>query len=398
MSKLDDLEQLGRLRADGGITDAEFERRKRAILEEPTTNAGLEGRRRSVIIAAGLLAIGLAIAALLWSALPSSPSAGVPEAASSAHTSSAEPEAATPKFDLDAEVWDVQLDSKPDDSRCVARHRKLGDNLRFTFHTDTGFVDLHAYSTEAIEPKVTSVTPSTGTITFYPKKTRIRTLGTVAPHTIDVFYPDGISFFVDHLGAGESFNYKDQHGTNFDIELEGRSDLMRDLLACLKRAESLTKTSEKKLETVTGRFGTPAKAQDRDLRHLQAVAILNGNCTQLSFAGKDATRACVGKITNTMYKTGRTGFVFMAGDLAVITFSGADNPAQGDQATVRLDKVIFTLVGTGTEPNVIPATGNCRYTNPYAGPSRITCSASTKDGKFSGAFVSDGAEPDIKEF
>jgi hypothetical protein len=142
----------------------------------------------------------------------------------------------------------------------------------------------------------------------------------------------------------------------------------------------------------------PANAQDRNLENLSAIAIMNGRCSQLVFAGKDATRACVGKITNTMYKTGRAGFVFMAGDLAVITFSGADSPARGDQATVRLDKVIFTLVGMGTEPNAIPATGTCTYTNPYAGPSRINCSASTKEGKFSGAFVSDGAEPDIQRF
>ena len=151
---------------------------------------------------------------------------------------------------------------------------------------------------------------------------------------------------------------------------------------------------------VLGAFSAPALAvaQSSNMRNLHAVAFLNGKCTQLTFAGKDGTRACVGKITNTMYKTGRTGFVFMFGDHALITFSGADSPARGDQATVRLDKVIFALIGTGTEPNVIPATGICTYTNPYAGPSRINCSASTKVGKFSGAFVSDGAEPDIQRF
>lgn len=55
MSKLDDLEQLGRMRADGGITDAEFEHRKRALLGDTI------GHSRSPQITASrkLLAIGL---------------------------------------------------------------------------------------------------------------------------------------------------------------------------------------------------------------------------------------------------------------------------------------------------------------------------------------------------
>lgn len=148
----------------------------------------------------------------------------------------------------------------------------------------------------------------------------------------------------------------------------------------------------------TSLLASEAEAQTGDMKNLAGIAILNGSCTQLTVGGKDATHACEGKITNTMYKTGRTGFIFMVGDLAVVTFSGADSPAKGDHASVRLDKIIFTLVGTGTAPNVIPATGSCSYTNPYAGPSRINCSASTKDGKFSGSFVSNGAEPDIQRF
>ena len=145
-------------------------------------------------------------------------------------------------------------------------------------------------------------------------------------------------------------------------------------------------------------FTTPATAQGSNFDNLHAIAMMDGKCAQLTFAGQDGTQRCEGKITNTVYKTGRSGFTFLIGDLAVITFSGADSPAKGDQATVRLDKVIFTLIGTGTKPNVIPASGSCTYTNPYAGPSRINCSATTGDGKFSGSFVSNGQPPDIQEF
>ena len=141
-----------------------------------------------------------------------------------------------------------------------------------------------------------------------------------------------------------------------------------------------------------------AEAQDRNLSNLHAIAIMNGTCDGLVMGDKDASSGCEGKLTNTMYKTGRSGFTFLVGDLAVVTFSGADSPAKGNIARIRLDKVIFTLIGTGTKPNVVPATGTCTYTNPYAGPSHVTCSASTKSGRFSGSFVSDGKPPDLQEF
>ena len=145
-------------------------------------------------------------------------------------------------------------------------------------------------------------------------------------------------------------------------------------------------------------FASTAGAQSAGFDNLHALAIMNGQCTQLTVAGKDSTPVCLGKITNTMYKTGRSGFIFMAGDVAVVTFSGMDTPARGDQATVHLDAIIFTLVGTGTPPNDIPATGSCTYTNPYAGPSRIQCTASTEAGRFSASFTSDGKEPDYRQF
>ena len=133
-------------------------------------------------------------------------------------------------------------------------------------------------------------------------------------------------------------------------------------------------------------------------QNLAAIALLQGTCGHLVVGGKDASSRCEGKLTNSIYKTGRSGFTFLVGDLAVVTFSGADSPAKGDQATVRLDKVIFTLVGTGTPPNVVPATGTCTYTNPYAGPSHVNCSAATKSGSFSASFVSNGEPPDLQRF
>lgn len=135
-----------------------------------------------------------------------------------------------------------------------------------------------------------------------------------------------------------------------------------------------------------------------DLSNLAGIATLNGTCSRLVMADNDASDSCVGQAINSMYNNGRTGFAFQAGDMAIVTFSGIGTPAKGDLAESKLDHVIFGLVGTGTEPNSVPATGKCTYTNPYAGPSHINCFAKTKSGTFSASFVSDGAEPDVQEF
>ncbi|HEY0625448.1 MAG TPA: hypothetical protein VGD10_01820 [Allosphingosinicella sp.] len=135
-----------------------------------------------------------------------------------------------------------------------------------------------------------------------------------------------------------------------------------------------------------------------NLEALDGLAVMNGTCGRLILGGRDVSSGCESRVTNSMYKGGRTGFTFLAGDVAVVTFSGADTPAKGNHATVRLDRVIFTLNGAGTKPNVVPASGTCTYTNPYAGPSRINCSASTNNGAFSASFVSDGEPPIIERF
>jgi hypothetical protein len=148
---------------------------------------------------------------------------------------------------------------------------------------------------------------------------------------------------------------------------------------------------------LTPAASAPAKSSG-NLDNLAGLAMLNGTCSKLVVAGHDESEACVGKLSNTIYRTGRTGFVFVAGDTAVVTFSGMDTPVKGDVGSVRLDHVIFGLMGTGTDPNSLTATGSCRYTNPYAGPSHVDCTASTKIGRFSASFVSDGEGPDMQRF
>ena len=129
---------------------------------------------------------------------------------------------------------------------------------------------------------------------------------------------------------------------------------------------------------------------------LAAIATLTGTCERLVVAGEEKTDGCRAMIGNTIYRTGRSGFTFFVdGDSGlVLTFSGADSAAEGDQATIVLDKIVFTPTGPLQETTVLRAAGRCTYTNPYIGPSRVDCSASTESGRYSATFISDGRPPE----
>jgi hypothetical protein len=132
---------------------------------------------------------------------------------------------------------------------------------------------------------------------------------------------------------------------------------------------------------------------------LAYLATMKGACSRLVMGGQDLSGACQPQILNQVYRSGRTGFTFVAGDKAIVSFSGMgqdqthDNP---DEANQPIDKVTFTQIGADTKAE--PATGVCSYTNPYKGPSTVKCVAKTARGEFSATFVSDGAEPAVTKF
>lgn len=78
----------------------------------------------------------------------------------------------------------------------------------------------------------------------------------------------------------------------------------------------------------------------------------------------------------------------------MISFYGLDSKAVGDRATLRIEKLTLNLM-MGTPSTGGPATGVCTYTNPYAGPSLIECSALSSGREFKATFVSDGNAPNI---
>jgi hypothetical protein len=125
-----------------------------------------------------------------------------------------------------------------------------------------------------------------------------------------------------------------------------------------------------------------------------ATAMLAGDCRRLVIAGRDVSAGCKGRVMNTNYYSGRSGFTFGT-DREVVTFSGMDTPAVGDRAFTRLDKVIITRIGgMRPTPREVRATGQCHYSNPHAGRSYVRCSARTAEREFSVDFLSNGQPPE----
>lgn len=127
---------------------------------------------------------------------------------------------------------------------------------------------------------------------------------------------------------------------------------------------------------------------------LEAMFTLNGTCSQLIVSGDDLSGHCDNVVLNTVHKDGRTGFLFVARDLAVATFSGDDHPAVAGKATVQLDRVVIsTLIHGKASPVTLPATGTCVYANSDGKQITINCRAATRRGAFEAAFVSNGQPP-----
>jgi hypothetical protein len=140
-------------------------------------------------------------------------------------------------------------------------------------------------------------------------------------------------------------------------------------------------------------LASPALAQTK-VGDAQMVSV-TGRCDKLVVGGKAMTETCSGKLLNVTYPDGRTGFYFVLADGRIVTFSGMDgaNPTP-DTDVVDLDKVIMTRKDTPDKPDVLSATGTCRFGNPMKGPMTISCEGRlSKGGAFSASFTTDGKPP-----
>lgn len=143
----------------------------------------------------------------------------------------------------------------------------------------------------------------------------------------------------------------------------------------------------------------PAPAEAQDLSRIASIATMQGSCQKLILpGGGDQTAKCVGKILNVAYRDNRSSFRVAVGEALLVGFYGEDQAAVGDSATLVVSKVIVTLMGSN-KTDALDATGECRYTNPYAGPGHVDCKATSKNGEvFELSFVSDGKPPSVQRF
>jgi hypothetical protein len=138
----------------------------------------------------------------------------------------------------------------------------------------------------------------------------------------------------------------------------------------------------------------PATAADR----LENLGLMTGTCERLVIDGKDLTGDCAGKIIQSIYDDGRTGWYMMIGDKgAVVTLSGMSGAKpDADSQLQDLDSVIWGGAAKGAPAKTETITGQCLYSNPNNGPTSITCIAKNQTGDVSVLeFRTDGKPPEF---
>jgi hypothetical protein len=143
-------------------------------------------------------------------------------------------------------------------------------------------------------------------------------------------------------------------------------------------------------------FGMSTASAQQQAANRAVIGTMNGKCHKLLIGAADASSICEDKIINVAYLTGKSSFQFIAKDRAVVGFFGSDDKAMGDNAVLSVEQISLNML-MGTPSTISAASGTCTYSNPYAGPSLIQCSAKTTEGRFEATFVSDGQEPELSE-
>jgi hypothetical protein len=146
---------------------------------------------------------------------------------------------------------------------------------------------------------------------------------------------------------------------------------------------------------LASRLSAPAHADAK----LTATVVVEGACQNLTVGGEDHTTNCKGTLLNTEYSDERTGFYFVTtAEQVTVTFSTRGDQEQKIDADTVTAPVDMVIVSSGGKIDRLQATGTCQFGNPYKGPMLIECTADSERGRFEGAFLTDGKEPDAKTF
>lgn len=136
-----------------------------------------------------------------------------------------------------------------------------------------------------------------------------------------------------------------------------------------------------------------AGAQSGDVANQKGIVstFVRGTCAKLILAGTDMTASCDPTLVNVAYPSGGSSFMFVLAGKAMVSFFGRDTPATENHSTIYLQRVSFRDSGPDNPSSVV--SGECTYTNPFAGPAVVDCDADSKDGPFKAIFTTDGGQP-----
>lgn len=125
------------------------------------------------------------------------------------------------------------------------------------------------------------------------------------------------------------------------------------------------------------------------------IATMAGTCQKLILSGDgDKTSRCSDKIVNVAYLDASASFRITLDDMLVIEFYGDDQGIVDDAAVVAVRKILITK-RPNDRSDMFEAQGECRYTNPNAGPAHFECKAATSQKSYEFSFVTDGNPPTL---
>ena len=135
--------------------------------------------------------------------------------------------------------------------------------------------------------------------------------------------------------------------------------------------------------------------QKADERVLNYLVTIEGVCSKLLVNGE--VLPCKNALIQTEYQDGRIGFYFLeeGGSGKILTFSGSGLKQKKLSENVRVQPVDGVIQKDG----ILNVSGECYFENPYVGEANIKCVATDASGMpFEGHFLTDGSEPEIKDF
>jgi hypothetical protein len=168
-------------------------------------------------------------------------------------------------------------------------------------------------------------------------------------------------------------------------------------IAAMSTAGTLARllAPQAKAEVAAGRLQSARELLQKLNRRVETMG---GRCTAIEALGVAIDpKLCLREIMNSEDHDNRVAFTYLTQrdrGVAVISFSGP-GPGQiridSDDVLLPVDKVVSTYAEISNE---VKADGACWFSNPYKGkPSSVWCTATTGEGRFSGAFTSNGIAP-----